>query len=425
VRRGLKLRDTQPDPFDRLNAPDRGPITVALSGGGDSLALLHLVKAWADRAGRPLVALTVDHGLQAAGAAWSRFAAERAARLGVAHRTLVWTGEKPRTGLPAAARAARHALLADAARDLGARVILMGHTADDLAEAAAMRQAGATAPSPRAWSPSPAWPAGRGVFILRPLLDVRRAELRDLLRGLGESWIEDPANDDPRYSRTLARRRLVSRDGPLPNFEEAPSRCLALDQMRHGAGGELAIPRAALDRSDDARRLLGAMVLSAAGTTRPPSAASLDRLLAELAPFTASLAGARIEAGHAQVTVCREAGERARGGMAGYDLPTGESVFDGRFAMTAEAPGWRVAPLGGLARRLPEPQQRRLRALPPAVRPTLPAAILHTGYVTCPVIADAGPVRAFPLPGTRLFAALGAIPDEASIWRVAKLPSAP
>jgi tRNA(Ile)-lysidine synthase len=425
VRRGLKPREAPPDGFDRLNAPDRAPVAVALSGGGDSLALLHLAKAWADRAGRPLVALTVDHGLQAAGAAWSRFAAERAGRLGVAHRTLAWTGEKPRTGLPAAARAARHALLADAARALGARVILMGHTADDLAEAEAMRQAGATAPSPRAWSPSPAWPEGRGVFILRPLLGARRFELRGLLRAYDESWIEDPANDDPRFSRTLARRHLAADTGPLPPFEEQARPCPGLDQVRQGEGGELTVPRAALPTSGDAGRLLGAMVLSAAGTTRPPSTASLDRLLARSAPFAASLAGARIDAGPAQVMVCREAGERARGGMAGYELPVGESVFDGRFAITAEATGWRVAPLAGLARRLPEAQQRRLRALPPAVRPTLPAAILHTGEVTCPALEGEAPVRAFPLAGTRLFAALGAIPDEASIWRVAKSSAAP
>ena len=102
-----------PPAFGRqLNGPAGAPLVVALSGGGDSLALLHLAKAWADAAGRPLVALTVDHRLQSASAAWSRVAARQAAALGVAHRTLAWSGAKPATGLPAAARAARHALLA-------------------------------------------------------------------------------------------------------------------------------------------------------------------------------------------------------------------------------------------------------------------------------------------------------------------------
>jgi tRNA(Ile)-lysidine synthase len=424
VRGGLSARQ-QPDRFGRwLNAGDGSPVAVAVSGGSDSLALLRLAKAWADRAGRPLVALTVDHGLQAAGPAWAEFAAERAARLGVAHQTLAWTGDKPRTGLPAAARAARHALLADAARALSARVILMGHTADDLMEAQVMRQAGATAPSPRTWSPSPAWPQGRGVFLLRPLLDIRREELRGLLSYLGERWIEDPANDDPRYSRTLARRRLAMSDGPPPAVVDTPVPAPALGWVRQGAGGELTVPRAALALAAG-RRLLGTMVLCAAGTTRPASAAALERLLTRAGPFTASLAGARIEAGNELVMVCREAGEAARGAMAGFEPPVGESVFDGRFAITAAAPGSRITPLAGLAKRLPEPQRRRLRALPAAVRPTLPALILHAKNATCPLLCDEGPVRASPLAGARLFAALGAIPDEASIWRVAKSTPAP
>src|ERR1700722_7155703 len=82
----------------------------------------------------------------------------------------------------------------------GAPVILLAHTADDLMEAEIMRRMGASAPSPRQWSPSPAWPQGRGVFLLRPLLGHRRADLRALLHGLGETWIDDPANDDPHYS---------------------------------------------------------------------------------------------------------------------------------------------------------------------------------------------------------------------------------
>src|SRR5690606_37925979 len=117
--------------------------------------------------------------------------AELCARLGVGHRTLVWSGEKPAAGVPAAARAARHRLIADAARAAGARVVLFGHTADDVAEAAAMRAAGSSTPSPRAWSPSPVWPDGRGLCVLRPLLELGRAELRRWLAERGADWIED------------------------------------------------------------------------------------------------------------------------------------------------------------------------------------------------------------------------------------------
>ena len=184
------------------NAPP--PLVVAFSGGGDSLALLIAAKAWAEGAGRRLVAVTVDHRLQAAGAEWARWCEARCRRLGVAHRTMIWTGGKPATGLSAAARHARHGLIADAARQAGACVILMGHTADDRLEARSMRAAGGSVPDPREWSPSPVWPQGRGLFILRPLIEARRAAIRAALAAAGETWIEDPANRDPRHARAPA-----------------------------------------------------------------------------------------------------------------------------------------------------------------------------------------------------------------------------
>ena len=429
MRRGLAAAPTTPAPppaFDRwLNGPAGAPLAVALSGGGDSLALLHLAKAWADRAGRRLIALTVDHGLQAASRDWSRFTAARAARLGVAHQVLPWLGEKPALGLPAAARAARHALLADAARFAGAHLVLMGHTADDLMEAETMRAAGASAPSPRVWSPSPAWPEGRGVFLLRPLLSHRRAELRALLVDAGETWIEDPANDDPRFARTLARRRLTRSIAPAPLAVEARTRWPGLDAIREGIGGELTAPRAALLETDpaEARAVIGAMALCAAGTTRPPAAASLDRIAERLRRgelFTSSLAGARIEAAGEDVLFCREAGERARWGLQPAPLPAGECVFDGRFELCAAGDGYLVDGLRGRAARLAPKVRARLPGVPPAARGALPAVIAPDGEVTCPALDGAGPATARALTRQRLCATLGDVKSEAALWRVAE-----
>jgi tRNA(Ile)-lysidine synthase len=431
LRRGLNAAalptQAPPPDFDRwLSGPVGAPIAVALSGGGDSLALLHLAKAWADRAGRSLIALTVDHGLQAASAGWNQFAAERAARLGAPHRVLPWVGAKPERGLPAAARAARHALLADAARSAGAGVILMGHTADDLIEAETMRAAGGSAPSPRAWSPSPAWPEGRGVFVLRPLLAHRRADLRSLLGELGETWIEDPANDDPRFARTLARRRLARGVAIAPpEVAAARPRWPGLDTICMGIAGELTAPRAVLVASEpsEARAVIGALALCAGGTQRPPSSASLDRIAERLRQgerFTASLAGARIETSGDDVRFSREAGERARRGLQPTPLPVGESVFDGRFELRAAADGCRVDGLRGHAARLPPEVRDRLSAVPPAARGALPAVIAPDGRVTCPALYGDGAVTARPLTRQRLCATLGDVPDEAALWRVAK-----
>jgi tRNA(Ile)-lysidine synthase len=409
----------------RLNAPDPSPVAVALSGGGDSLALLHLARLWSERAGRPLVALTVDHGLQAQGAEWGRFAAERARRLGARHRTLIWTGKKPTSGLPAAARAARHALLAEAARGLGARVILMGHTFDDVWEAAEMRREGATVPTPEEWAPSPAWPEGRGVFLLRPLLSVRRKDLRALLAELGETWIEDPANEDARFSRARARRRLALEPPPPPGAPlQARQRPLAeIGPVSEGDGGELIVSRRDVSLRPDAPRRLSAVVLCAAGGVRPPRGASVHRLLERLAgadPFSASLAGARIQAGAGEVVVCREAGEQDRGAMAAAPLPEGESVFDGRFLVAAPTSGYRIAALRGQAGRLARAERERLARIPAGARGALPVVISPAETLSCPILAQDGPVCVRPLGLERLRAALGEVADEAALWRVAK-----
>ena len=70
----------------RLLRDDPAPIVVALSGGGDSVALLQLTCAWARVAGRPVLAVTVDHRLHPESGAWTRFAGDAAAREGAAFR---------------------------------------------------------------------------------------------------------------------------------------------------------------------------------------------------------------------------------------------------------------------------------------------------------------------------------------------------
>lgn len=327
----------------RLLHGDPRPVAVALSGGGDSLALLLAAAEWAKRSGRGLLVLTVDHSLQPESADWTQACATAAQRLNLPFRALAWEGEKPLTGLPAAARAARHRLLAEAARAAGARVILMGHTADDRMESGLMRAAGSTTPEPREWSPSPAWPEGRGVFLLRPMLDVRRAVIRDWLGARGERWIDDPANEDMHYARPRARRALALGAPPSLTASLAASRAPAAGlamACRSDASGGLEIAREALRGApgDAVARFVAAACLCAAGTDRPPARGKVERLTVRLRsdePFTASLAGARVEADASQVRFLREAGEVARGGLSPLCLQAGETaVWDGRFEVT-------------------------------------------------------------------------------------------
>src|ERR1019366_316101 len=111
-------------------------IVLAVSGGPDSIALMWLAARWrrALARGPRLIPVTVDHGLRPQASREPRDVKRRARNLELPHRTLRWTEAKPKAGLPAAARAARYRLLAQAARASGATHILTAHTRDDQAE---------------------------------------------------------------------------------------------------------------------------------------------------------------------------------------------------------------------------------------------------------------------------------------------------
>lgn len=302
----------------RLDPGASAPLAVALSGGGDSLALLHLTLDWANRNGRPVLALTVDHGLNSESAGWTAEAGARAKRLGADWQALAWAGPKPSTGIQARARSARHALLAQAARTAGARVLLMGHTADDIAESEAMRASDAPGLGRlREWSPSPAWPAGRGVFLLRPLLGVRRADLRAYLEDRGAQWHDDPANADRRFARVRARQTLAARTD-APQSQEALDLDPAIPALAHSFWFSPDAVHAALHALTTAppaiaRPVVAAALLSVSGTDRPPRRAELDRLLDNIAAGAPSnLAGCWIAAHEAAVSIVREPPRRGR-----------------------------------------------------------------------------------------------------------------
>ncbi len=411
----------------RLDPACSAPLAVAFSGGGDSLALLLAARDWASNARRPVLALTVDHRLQPQSRAWTLQAERTAARLDVGFRALSWEGPKPERGLAAAARRARHGMLADAARGAGARVLLMGQTLDDLMEGEVMRAEGSGLGVPREWSPSPVWPQGRDVFLLRPLLGVRRAELRAALATTGLPWVEDPANDDSRYARARARKALAGladERAPNPSASETSG---ALEALAAHASvddfGVIRISRASLAAADAAaaRRFLSIACLCAGGGERPPRPERVERLRLAVAAggaVTASLAGARVQADAGTVTVLRNAGEAARGGLAPLWLQPGQTgVFDGRFEVQAEG-AVQVLPLKGSAARLPPGERARLRALPAAVRPGLP--LIEDGQsLTCALLQERPSALVRCLTRTRMRSACGLFDREARIDRCA------
>ncbi|WP_211249715.1 tRNA lysidine(34) synthetase TilS [Brevundimonas bacteroides] len=378
----------------RLERDAARPVAVALSGGGDSVALLHIAATWAKRAGRRLLAITVDHGLNPDSADWNRFCEIQARRVGADWTPRRWEGEKPASGLPAAARRARHALIADAAREAGARVVLFGHTADDADEGDWMRERGSTLGRLREWSPSPAWPEGRGLMLLRPMLGERREVLRELLRETGAEWVEDPAN--ARFGRGAARRALTAlpegeglrlgersdpqaervRGSALGGGRSNPSPFRAKSDRLTALGRSSPLP---LGEGFNGIDNLASTLLCAAGHDRPPRAAHLDALAKRIAaaePFTATLAGARIEATAERLLVLREAGEFRRRPPAPLPLaPDQPTAWDGRYEITADAPGWSVVPALGRLAALSDADRAVVSLSSAAARGALPVLI--------------------------------------------------
>ena len=398
------------DAFERrLDPGSEAPLAVGFSGGGDSLALLLATRAWARSAGRRVLALTVDHGLQPQSRAWTLSAMETARSLGVESQALAWRGDKPAAGLPARARRARHALLAEAARAAGAGVLLLGHTRDDLLEGALMRAEGSSLGDPREWAPSPVWPEGREVFLLRPLLQARRAALRAILAGTGAAWIDDPANDDPASARARARARLAPSAPPVPVRPDTAALADLAGLVRVGWSGWIAVGREALSAAgpETGRRFLAAACVCAGGGADPPRhgrAEALYRRIASGERFTSGLAGARVEAGEA-VQVFREASTPLRRRT--------DEVWDGRFEIAGLEPGAEIRTLRGLAARLSAAERRRLREIPASARAGLPAIVSGDGEsVTCPILAQGSEASVRSLVGPRLGAACGVFARE-------------
>lgn len=190
--------------IERLRAglPSAETIGVALSGGGDSTALLHLCLA----AGFRVEAVTVDHRLRAESAAEVAVVAARCAALGVPHAVRVWD-HGPLTGnLMDAARQARMGLIRDWAQERGIGQVVLGHTRDDQAETVLMGLARASGLAGLSGMRR-RWDEG-GVTFHRPLLDAGREELRGYLRDAGVAWVDDPTNEDDRFLRVRARQAL-------------------------------------------------------------------------------------------------------------------------------------------------------------------------------------------------------------------------
>lgn len=150
---------------------------------------------------------TVDHGLRSGVEAEHDLVRRLCAGHGVAHVVLTWAHEDALSGnLQAAARHARYQLLSQWGREAELDGVLLAHTQDDVAEGFLIRLARGS--SVEGLSEMARAFSHEGMRFMRPLLDIPRATLRDYLEAKGQPWVEDPSNEDRRFTRVRMRQAL-------------------------------------------------------------------------------------------------------------------------------------------------------------------------------------------------------------------------
>jgi tRNA(Ile)-lysidine synthase len=223
------MRDDDNSPISAADAKalfadwkDVPALVLAVSGGPDSVALMWLAARWrkARARGPRLIVVTVDHGLRGESAREAREVKRLAGALEIEHRTLRWSGAKPKRGVPAAAREARYRLLAKAARASRATHVLTAHTRDDQAETLLMRLVRGSGIAGLA---AMARESDRdGIRLARPFLDVPKSRLVATLNRAKVAFADDPTNRDAAFTRPRLRALL-----PLLAAEGGDARGLA------------------------------------------------------------------------------------------------------------------------------------------------------------------------------------------------------
>ncbi|MGH1415653.1 MAG: tRNA lysidine(34) synthetase TilS [Pelagimonas sp.] len=370
----------------QLLGPDfPSDIALAVSGGGDSMAMLALAHNWTRVWGVKLWVVTVDHGLRAASADEAAMVANECKSLGHPHATLRWHWDG-KGNLQDAARAARLHLINRWRGDLDH--VLVAHTQDDLAETflmrlkrgsgveglAAMRArrvfrssgdmmplgtADCTGDMPPRSDPHHAGGvrSGSSYQILRPCLSMRRQELRHYNRVLKTPWADDPSNDDLKYDRVRMRRLLGELEPQgfgadllaetahrLRRAQEALAQrarhvwsAIGTEgQTDHAVTGDLLLNRdglAKIERDTQLRLLAAALQWVSSASYRPREAALEELLERGLAGGGGTLHGCELRVEKENLRIFRE--EKALTHLA---IPLKhQQIWDGR---------WLISPIG-------------------------------------------------------------------------------
>lgn len=354
-------------------------LAVAVSGGSDSMATALLADTWVRERGGRVTALTVDHGLRDGAAVEARRVGGWLKTRGIEHHVLRWRGPKPRSAIQAGARDARYRLLDDWCGRAGVLHLLVGHTRDDQAETLVMRLERGSGPDGLAAMGRER--ALRHCRLLRPLLDISRGALKEVLGARGQEWLDDPSNADPRFERARLRSRPLDvaalaesarRYGQARQVLERETARLLARTCRFHAAGYATVTRGTLTTApeDLSLRALARVLMAVGGLEHRPARRRLERLLATMRHETTprmTLGNCLVTAANDELGVFRE-----RRNLPGpMTLDDGPLHWDRRFWISTPPAGFGIKAFepsdrAGLRReawRIPEPARLPREAL--------------------------------------------------------------
>jgi tRNA(Ile)-lysidine synthase len=366
-------------PLGPFGLPPR--LGLAVSGGGDSMAMAILAASWAKARSGEAVAFLVDHGLRRDSAAEAGAAAGTLRGLGIRATVLTLTDLGSGPAMPARARAARYRALEAACYAAGVLDLLLAHHAADQAETVLMRALRGSGSVGLAGMAAVTETAG--LRLLRPLLTVPPGRLRATLRAHGVPWAEDPSNADERFTRARLRAARADAAGQgvatraLAAAAQADGRSRAAAEAEANAWlaahvvirpeGFALLPPGAWPI--DALAGLLRMVAGADFSPAPAAVADVAKNPADSVGHGITLGGARLAPGGKLgpgVLLCREAAA-----MAAPVPADAGAVWDGRFRRPSRRPPLPGEVIGGLGAHAAK--LRDWSALPSIVLETLPA----------------------------------------------------
>ncbi|MDA7947241.1 MAG: tRNA lysidine(34) synthetase TilS [Hyphomicrobiaceae bacterium] len=330
---------------------------LAVSGGADSTALMHLAHRWRAAAGGSaprLTVLSVDHSLRDGSADEAQWVADQAAILGLDAAILRWDAGTIDRRIQERARFARYSLMANYAHANGLDALVTAHHLDDQAETVLMRLGRGSGIDGLAGIPrSGQW---AGLAVLRPLLDVSRARLVATLEDLGVGWLEDPSNEDSRFERVRIRQ-AIGKFGAIGIDPAALARSAvrlrrareALDMAASAfLGNEASVNDVGYGQirtgafrhapREIALRALAKMIQTVGGRINPPPLARVESLAEGICSgdeTSRTLGGCRVVPDRQDILVLRETGRTALETMV---LRPGESgLWDNRFHVSLDA----------------------------------------------------------------------------------------